>query len=405
MADYIYNNFPNDDDNNFDSYNTSNQQVKKKDNNLAIILVCAFFSVLILLTSIFGFIIVGKLSSSSSNKQNIDSMIFSSPTDSQTTPVNPSATTPATDANKEYDSYTDVIYAVKDSVVDIKSQYISQGKVVSSSAGSGVIIGSYKIDGKPGGYYVVTNAHVVEVENGVIANKITITTSDNTEYSVTRVRGSDSDGDIAVLMINTTDTLTGVNFGNSDNLVLGQEVIAIGNPLGEFGGSCTNGIISALDREVEIEGQKFSLLQTNAAINQGNSGGGLFNMKGQLIGIINAKSMGDGIEGIGFAIPSNDAKEIVEYLITGPYLGVTVAEKTDAFSNSLVYVHFLENGYNDNNLQVQDIILSLNGIDITTVSQVKDIMKASKPGDTIEAVVKRGNDFINVTLTVYQKPD
>ena len=404
MADYIYNNFPNDDDHNNNDFYGSYQQTKRTNANLPIILVCVFFSVLILLTAIFGFVIASKLSSSTSNKQNIDSLIFSSPVDSTTTPINPSATTPSTDANKEYSSYTDVIYAVKDSVVDIKAKYISNNSLLSESAGSGVIIGSYKADGKPAGYYVVTNAHVVEVQNGVIANKITITTSDGTEYPVTRVRGSDSDGDIAVLMIDTTDTLTGVNFGNSDNLVLGQEVIAIGNPLGEFGGSCTNGIISALDREVEIDGQKFKVLQTNAAINQGNSGGGLFNMKGQLIGIINAKSMGDGIEGIGFAIPSNNAKDIVEYLILGPFLGITVVDAVDAFSNPYVYVHLLEKGYNDNNLQVQDIILSMNGVDITTVSQIKDIMKASKPGDTIDAVVKRGNEFVNVTLTVYQKP-
>jgi serine protease Do len=127
-------------------------------------------------------------------------------------------------------------------------------------------------------------------------------------------------------------------------------------------------------------------------------------MKGQLIGIINAKSIGDGIEGIGFAIPSNDAKSIVEYLIVGPYLGITVNTAMDSFNNPYVYIHDLETGYNGNNLQKQDIILSLDGIDITSVSQIKDIMKAKKPGDTIDAVIKRGNDFIDVVLTVYQKP-
>lgn len=405
MADYIYNDFSSD-PNGYgfeDGSNSYNGTKQKTTTNLVIILVCAFFSFLILLTAVFGFIIVGRVSSGSSGTKNVDSLIFSTPTTEPSTPINPSATTPAGSVG-EYETYSEVIYAVKDSVVDIKSQFISGNTVVAEGAGSGVIIGSYKIDGSPAGYYVVTNAHVVEDDNGSIANRLAIRTSDGKEYAVTRVRGSDSQGDIAVLMVDTTDTLTGVSFGDSDHLSLGQEVIAIGNPLGEFGGSCTNGIISALNREVEIDGQKFTLLQTNAAINQGNSGGGLFNMKGQLIGIINAKSMGSGIEGIGFAIPSNDARKIVDYLIEGPYLGITVVSANDAFGNPYVYIHDIEKGYNANNLQKQDIILTMNGIDIHTVEDVRKIMRDSKPGDTIQASIKRGGEFMTVTLTVYQKP-
>ena len=407
MADFIYNNFPQDDNNNNGlgyGYNPYYPQPQKqKSSNIAIILVCVFFGILILLTSIFGFILVGKVSTSSINKQNIDSMIFSTPT-SNSTPVNPSATTPSPDGVTEYKTYSEVIYAVKDSVVEIRTQISDHGTVVSESAGSGVIIGSYKIDGVDGGYYVVTNAHVVESSNGVVSDKITITTTDGNVYPVTTVRGTDAFGDIAVLMVNTTDKLTGVNFGNSDNLILGQEVIAIGNPLGELGGTCTNGIISALDREVVIDGTTFNLLQTNAAINQGNSGGGLFNMKGQLVGIINAKSIGEGVEGIGFAIPSNDAKEIVEYLIAGSFLGITVAEAQDSFSAPYVYVHDLEKGYNDSVLQKMDVILSLNGVDISSVQGVREVLRALRPGDTITASIRRDNEFLDVTLTVYQKP-
>lgn len=402
MADFIYNDFQNDPDG-FDENPYSYQSRQRKNTNLVVILVCAFFSVLILLTTIFGFIIVGRVSSRTVDTKNVESLIFSSPTSQPSTPKNPSATTPA-GTTEDYKSYSEVIYAVKDSVVDIKAQFVSGSTVLSEGAGSGVIIGSYKIDGNPAGYYIVTNAHVVENDTGAIANRIAIRTTEGKEYPVTRVRGSDSQGDIAVLMVDTTDTLKGVSFGDSNYLTLGQEVIAIGNPLGELGGSCTNGIISALDREVEIDGQVFTLLQTNAAINQGNSGGGLFNMRGQLIGIINAKSMGSGIEGIGFAIPSNDVRKIVDYLIEGPYLGITVASATDAFGGSYVYVHDIDAGYNSNNIQKQDIILAMNGIDISTLEDVRKIMRDSKPGDTIETVIKRGNAFLTVTLTVYQKP-
>ncbi|MBO5373844.1 MAG: trypsin-like peptidase domain-containing protein [Clostridia bacterium] len=416
MADFIYNNFnePNGDDNNnnndwYYGYDAPTvQRTQRSNTNLAVILVCAFFGILILLTFIFGSIIVGKLTSSNIGNQNVDSMIFSTPKTELSTPVNPSATTPRDEA-KEYESYSEVIYAVKDSVVEIKTQVISNGHTISESAGSGVIIGSYKIDDVDAGYYVVTNAHVVEASNGIVSDKIMIKTTDGKEYEVTGVRGSDTYGDIAVLMINTTDKLKGVSFGDSNSLVLGQEVIAIGNPLGELGGSCTNGIISALDREVEIDGTSFKLLQTNAAINQGNSGGGLFNMKGQLVGIINAKTIGDGVEGIGFAIPSNEAKNIVSDIIEfgyakgRPFLGITIASTTDMFSKPYVYIHDLESGYNDNVLQKQDIILSLNGTDITTLEDFRSVISKAKPGDSLEAVIKRGNEYITISLMVYEK--
>ena len=104
-------------------------------------------------------------------------------------------------------------------------------------------------------------------------------------------------------------------FGNSDNLAVGEEVIAVGNPLGELGGTVTNGIVSALDREISVDGTTMNLLQTNAAINPGNSGGGLFNMKGELVGIVNAKSSGSGIEGLGFSNPAIGAYVVAKTLM------------------------------------------------------------------------------------------
>ena len=166
--------------------------------------------------------------------------------------------------------------------------------------------------------------------------------------------------------------------------------------------------ISALDREIEIDGNYFNLLQTNAAINSGNSGGGLFNMRGELIGIVNAKSSGLGVEGIGFAIPSNDARIIVEDIIEfgyakgRPFIGVTASIVTDRFS-SYVYVHDLTEGYNDNNLQIQDIILTMNGVDIADLDDFRSVVSRTKPGDTINAYVKRGSEYINVSIMVYER--
>ena len=129
----------------------------------------------------------------------------------------------------------------------------------------------------------------------------------------------DAKTDLAVLKIEATG-LTPAVFGDSDQLVVGETAVAIGNPLGELGGTVTSGIISALSRDVIIDGQTMTLLQTNAAINPGNSGGGLFNSAGELIGIVNAKSSGTGIEGLGFAIPGNTVKSVVEELMINGYV-------------------------------------------------------------------------------------
>ena len=418
MSDFIYNNFsnePDDDKNDWSELDSSYTKKKSfSSSNAALIIVSAFFILMIILMSVFGVVILNKLSSGSAFKDptNVDSLIFSSPS-SDTTPGSSGGETSSdassgADAGKEYGSYSEVIYKVKDSVVEIKTEFVVNSVTTIASAGSGVIIGSYKLNGVDAGYYIVTNAHVIEDENGNVSNKITVTTTDGKNYPVAAVRGSDSYGDIAVLMVQTTDKLTGAKFGDSNAIALGQEVIAIGNPFGELGGSVSNGIISALDREIEIDGNYFNLLQTNAAINKGNSGGGLFNMRGELIGIVNAKSSGLGVEGIGFAIPSNDARIIVEDIIEfgyakgRPFIGVTPSILKGKFS-SYVYVHDLTEGYNDNNLQIQDIILTMNGVDIAELDDFRSVVLRTKPGDTINAYVKRGSEYINVSIMVYER--
>ena len=222
-------------------------------------------------------------------------------------------------------TYAEAAAIVKDSVVEINTEYTVRNswfQYATGGAGSGVIL-SY--DG-----YIITNAHVILDENmRNPADTITVRLTDGTEYRAAIVN-YDTYEDIALLKIDASG-LTPAHIGDSDELVVGEEVLVVGNPLGELGGTVTNGIISATEREIEVEDTMMTLLQTNAAVNLGNSGGGMFNLKGELVGIVNAKSSGSGIEGIGFAIPSNQAISIAEKLMDSDY----VAEKdTRSDSNS-----------------------------------------------------------------------
>ena len=189
-------------------------------------------------------------------------------------------------------SIAQVVELVADTVVEITTTNVVTdrfyGQYVTSGAGSGVIITENG--------YIVTNYHVIEG-----AKTITVRLTNGSEFSA-RVMGTDPNTDIALLKIDAQGLPAAV-LGNSADLVVGQEVVAIGNPLGSLGGTVTDGIISALDRTVVIDGHQMTLMQTNAAINPGNSGGGLFNRAGELIGIVNAKQSDTGIEGLGFAIP------------------------------------------------------------------------------------------------------
>lgn len=212
--------------------------------------------------------------------------------------------TSSVSTKKEQLTQTDVANQASQSVVEIRTESVVRdsyfGNYTSEGAGSGIII-------KENGY-ILTNYHVIDG-----ARKIYVTLPNGKQYPATLVGGSERD-DLAVLKIDA-DNLSAASFGDSDDLVVGERVLAIGNPLGELGGSVTEGIISSKSRDIQVEGTTLELLQTDAAINPGNSGGGLFNMSGELIGVVNAKKGGTNIEGLGFAIPSNRAKEIAEKII------------------------------------------------------------------------------------------
>ncbi len=304
----------------------------------------------------------------------------------------------------ETGSYAQVAAAVKDSVVEITTETVrtSQiyGQYVTGGAGSGVIIST---DG-----VVITNYHVIDG-----ASTVTVRTTDGKDYAAT-VTASDSESDIALLKIEATG-LTAAALGNSSALVVGQEVMAIGNPLGSLGGTVTNGIISALDREIEIEGQTMNLLQTNAAVNPGNSGGGLFNLGGELVGIVNAKSAGSDVEGLGFAIPINDAVEVMKELNEYGYvrgrvqLGITYYEVDSssiftnpfsAYSTPGIYVRTSEL---NPDLKNGDRIISVDGKEVSSAAGIKRALQGHQVGDTVEVTVVRSGRTVTVTATLYEK--
>ncbi len=308
---------------------------------------------------------------------------------------------------------TEVISSVRDTVVEIVTENITEsqfyGQYVTSGAGSGVIINENG--------YIITNNHVVDG-----ANKIFVRTTDNKEYNAV-LMGKDSESDIAVIKIDATG-LSAATLGDSSAIKLGEQVIAIGNPLGSLGGTVTDGIISALDREVTIDGQKMVLLQTNAAVNPGNSGGGLFNMSGELIGIVNAKSSssssGATIEGLGFAIPINHAYEVAAQLIEHGYvrgkvsLTITVYayEKDMTYKQGFTYYTikagvYVEDAGKNTELQKNDRFVSIDGISILKMSDIKEVLANHKVGDKIKAKVIRTENNqeteIEITLTCFEQ--
>ena len=304
-------------------------------------------------------------------------------------------------------TYAQVAAMVKDSVVEIVTEYNNQSmwyQYVTQGAGSGVVISA---DG-----YIITNAHVIINEDtGAVADNIIVRLTNSTEYTAAVV-AYDSDSDIAILKIEA-DGLQPAQCGNSDNLAVGEELMVVGNPLGELGGTVTNGIVSATQREIQMGGVTMSLIQTNAAVNPGNSGGGMFNMKGQLVGIVNAKSSGTGIEGLGFAIPINYALEISEQLLEFGYvrgksmIGVTFQEVSGSnyfFYYNIkagVYVSELMKGYNDDVLRVGDRVIAVNGNEISSSADIKAVVTSTPVGEKIKFQLYRNDKFMEVDVTCY----
>ena len=289
-----------------------------------------------------------------------------------------------------------------DSVVEIYTETVSNsrrmGQFVTEGAGSGVVISS---DG-----YIVTNNHVVEG-----AQKITVRLNNGEDYESTLI-GRDSRTDLAVLRIDSSG-LQAAAFGDSDKLTVGELAVAIGNPLGQLGGTVTEGIISALSRNIDIDGNMMTLLQTSAAVNPGNSGGGLFNGFGELIGIVNAKSSGSDIEGIGFAIPANLVRTVAESLVQYGYipgridLGVTLIDILDARTAMMYRVQatgvYVSRADVDNPLISGDRIVSIDGREIRSEADILELLEAHKVGDTLSITISRDGSAYTVDLILKQE--
>lgn len=302
-------------------------------------------------------------------------------------------------------SVKQIASVVSPSVVAITTEQMSGsqtwfgGYYVQSGAGSGVIISQ---DG-----YILTCAHVV---SGATSVKVQLDNGDT--YDATIV-GSDSTSDIAVIKIEATG-LTPAVIGDSDALAVGETVVAVGNPLGTLSNSVTDGIISALNREVTVEDNDMTLLQTDASISPGNSGGGLFNANGELIGIVNAKSSYSEAEGIGFAIPINTAMEIAQELIQNgavarPALGVKIYDVSDAataqqlgVTSTGVYVVEVTagGGAEAAGVQAGDRIIAVDDTAVSTSGSIKSYLADKNVGDTVNLQVEREGKVLTLGVTL-----
>ena len=298
-----------------------------------------------------------------------------------------------------------VVVITTEQVVYSQWSWYGQSQV-ESGAGSGVIISS---DG-----YILTCAHVVDG-----ASSITVTIDDK-DYTATLV-GEDTTSDVAVIKIDATG-LTPATVGDSDNLKVGQSVMAVGNPLGELGGTVTGGMISALNRSVTIQGTSstntMSLIQMDASVSPGNSGGGLFNMNGELIGLVNAKSSSSDAEGLGFAIPINDAIKVAQDLLENgyvsgrPYMGITYLAVTDAQTAAQLNVNaygvyvvdVVQGGPADKaGLKTGDRIVSIDGTEIAQKDDLGTLIQQHAAGDTLSITVAREGQMQTVSLTLGEK--
>lgn len=293
------------------------------------------------------------------------------------------------------------------SVVGVTVRSVSNtvfgGTSTSDSEGSGII---YTADG-----YIVTNYHVIEnaISNQSIS-KVYVTLPNSDEEIEASIIGADSVTDIAVIKIQK-EGLSAATFDDSNNLKVGELVVAIGNPLGrELAGSITVGYVSALNRTLTSNGRTYKLLQTDAAINPGNSGGALVSSSGKVIGINTVKIGATDVEGIGFAIPSNIAKPIVDELIKNGkivrhYIGISGISLDDNMAKRYnlvkgVYVAKIESSsaaYNSG-IKVGDVIVKIDDKEITTIEELNEIKNSKNVGDTVKITVYRDGKNIEINV-------
>lgn len=300
-------------------------------------------------------------------------------------------------------SIQEIIARNENSVVAIETESVSTdswlGQYVTQGAGSGIV---YSEDG-----YIITNNHVISG-----ASSIKVTLHNGTELKASLV-ATDPQTDVAVIKVDETG-LTPVSFGDMTSLSVGDLAVAIGNPLGTLSGTATEGIISALEREITIDGKSMSLIQTSASINPGNSGGGLFDQYGHLIGMVVAKSSGSDVEGLGFAIPADTvskvAKSLIEhgYVADRPVAGITIVDLTDA-NDAMQYGVDLTGVYIKDvtgksakkaGLKSGDLVYFINGVKVTSSAVLLKEIQKHEVGDTVTFTIVRDGDILKYDVTL-----
>ncbi len=399
-------------ENNNNNYSYEPYQSKKQKNS---------FSKSVLIPFASGIIGAGLVIGTCFSVPSIKSKLLS--IESESTTSTTSAPTITTNSNLislvEYsETSISVAQKVLPSIVGINVEYqvntIFSNKSSSASAsGSGIIISE---DG-----YILTNNHIVSSSNSSSfyqmseATKITVNLyNDSTTYDA-EVIGTDELTDLAVIKINKTG-LTPAELGDSDSVQIGEFAMAIGNPLG-LTFSVSSGIISATNREItDTDGKKYTLIQTDAAINSGNSGGALVNSKGQVIGLNTLKISGNGVEGMGFAIPINATKEIYSQLIEynkvkRPYIGIStidVDNQTASYYNLSVgiYVDSVSDfsPAQKSGIKVGDVITKINDVSVTTADELNAEKSKYSIGEQITLTLVRNNQEMTVTLTLEEEP-
>ncbi len=311
----------------------------------------------------------------------------------------------ATDPNKKAMRTTDIVAESSPATIPV---YILKGSKKVAS-GTGFIISTQG--------YIVTNAHVVQyATKSPDSYSVTVLLHGEADETPAEIVGTDVQTDIAVLKVNTDKTLPCVRLGDSDKLQSGELVIAIGNALGQLDDTVTVGVVSGTNREISNNGYRLKVIQTDAAINNGNSGGPLINSFGEVVGITNAKIVTSTSEGLGFAIPINSVKGIIEKLINygkvtnRPYLGLSVKYYEEGAYNdgpAGVYVSVLTSGgpAEKAGLKVGDRLISLDGVEIKKSNDIIDVRDSHKVGDSIEVVVERDGTTNTYTIVIGDSGD
>lgn len=298
------------------------------------------------------------------------------------------------------------IVAIRMTVANPQSRYFGEELGGAKAEGSGVIISQ---DG-----YIMTNYHVVEYadpKNSASKNTTLEVFLPDKRQAKAKFIGGDSKNDLAVIKVDL-DNLPAAELGDSSQLEVGELAVAIGNPLGmEFAGSVTVGVISALNRTVQAEDKSLNLIQTDAAINPGNSGGALVNSQGQVIGINSIKISQAGVEGLGFAIPINDAKPIIDQLIMfgyvkgRPLIGISGRDITEAISQRYdvpvgIYIQdvTIGSGADKAGIKKGDVIVKLDDKEVKTMQDLDAVKKTHKAGDTVNVVIVRNSSKLNLKL-------